>query len=104
MGSDLSAHRFALRELGYMHRDGGMSVEETLLAATAGGAEMCGVADARGRIAPGFIFDAILLDQDPGDLTVFDDPAGVTGVFQGGRVIKPHERAAALAQRDGSLR
>jgi imidazolonepropionase-like amidohydrolase len=104
MGSDLSAHNFSLREMGYMHRDGGLSVEETLLAATAGGAELCGVADTRGRIAPGFVFDAILIDQDPGDLTVFDDPAGVTGVFQAGRVIKLHDRATALSATNGDQR
>ena len=102
MGTDLVSQGRNLRELGLMHR-AGLSVEETLLAATAGGAELCGVGQTRGRIAPGFVFDAILLDDDPGDLTVFDDPAGVTGVLQAGRVVRPHPRlSAVLSARVGS--
>ena len=45
-------HGRNLEELTLMHQ-AGLTVEETLLAATAGGAELCGVEDDRGRIARG---------------------------------------------------
>ena len=72
-----------------------MPPAEVLLAATAGGAELCGVAGSHGRIAPGFVFDAILLDRDPSDLSVFAADGPVTGVFKGGRVAVPHGRLVA---------
>ena len=76
-----------------MH-EAGLTVEETLLVATSGGAELCGVADDYGRIAHGYVFDAIVLDGDPGDLSVFAAPGAVTGVFQAGRASVPHARVA----------
>jgi imidazolonepropionase-like amidohydrolase len=82
-------HGGNLEELRLM-REAGLSPEETLLAATVGGAELCGVAHERGRIAPGYVFDAIALDDDPGDLSRLE----VTGVFQGGAPVVAHERVA----------
>jgi imidazolonepropionase-like amidohydrolase len=79
-------------------REAGLTPEEALLAATAGGAELCGLGHERGRIAPGYVFDAIVLDADPGDLSVFRNPGAVTGVFQAGRAVIPHERLPAEAQ------
>jgi imidazolonepropionase-like amidohydrolase len=84
-----SQHGNNLEELTLMHQ-AGLTVEETLLAATAGGAELCGVADRYGRIEPGYVFDAIVLDADPGDLS----DLVVTGVFQAGRPVVAHPRAA----------
>lgn len=72
----------------------GLSPEETLLVATAGGAELCGVEDEYGRIEPGYVFDAILLDEDPGDLSRFAEPGAPTGVFRSGRPVLPHPRIA----------
>ena len=72
----------------------GLSPEETLLVATAGGAELCGVEEEYGRIEPGYVFDAVLLDEDPGDLSRFAEPGAVTGVFQSGRPVLPHPRVA----------
>jgi imidazolonepropionase-like amidohydrolase len=86
-------HGRNLEELTLMHQ-AGLTVEETLLVATAGGAELCGVADDYGRIAGGFVFDAVVLDADPGDLTAFATPGAVTGVFQAGRAAVPHPRLA----------
>jgi imidazolonepropionase-like amidohydrolase len=86
-------HGRNLEELALM-RQAGLTPEETLLVATAGGAELCGVADAYGRIAPGYVFDAIVLDEDPGDLSVFLEPGAVTGVFKGGVAAVPHARLA----------
>jgi imidazolonepropionase-like amidohydrolase len=73
-------------------REAGLTPEEVLLAATAGGAELCGVADRYGRIAAGYVFDAVLLDGDPGDLSAFADPGFVTGVFKKGAPVVPHQR------------
>jgi len=90
MGTDLIRQGPNLEEIPLMS-EAGLTPEESLLAATAGGAELCGVED-RGRIASGQIFDAILLDEDPSDLQVFKRTDAVTGVFQGGSPVKPHER------------
>ena len=87
-------HGRNLEELALM-REAGLTPAEALLAATAGGAELCGVHDRSGRIAPGYLFDAILLDADPGDLSCFHEPGAVTGVFKGGVVIVPHPQLAA---------
>jgi hypothetical protein len=51
------------------------------------------VAHERGRIAEGYVFDAVLLDEDPGDLSALS----VGGVFQAGRAVVPHERLAGVA-------
>jgi imidazolonepropionase-like amidohydrolase len=90
-------HGNNLEELSLM-REAGLTPEEALLAATVGGAELCGVAYDRGRIAPGSVFDAIVLDADPGDLSVFRNPEAVTGVFQAGRAVVPHERLPLKAR------
>ena len=63
--------------------------------ATVCGAELCGVAQDRGRVAEGYIFDAVVLDADPGDLSGFSSPGAVTGVFQAGRPVLPHPRLSA---------
>ena len=86
-------HGNNLEELTLMH-EAGLTVEETLLVATSGGAGLCDVAGDDGRIAglEGFVFDAIVLDGDPGDLSVFASPGAVTGVFQAGRASVPHAR------------
>jgi imidazolonepropionase-like amidohydrolase len=100
VGSDFvrrELHGHNLAELPLLHA-AGLSVEETLLAATQVGAELLGVADRVGRIAPGYLFDAILLDDDPGDLSVFGRPGGVTGVFKGGRPVLAHPRVDPVSR------
>ena len=67
-----------------------------LLAATAAGAELCGVGDRLGRIAVGYQFDAILLNEDPADPSIFTRPGCVTAVFQRGVPVVPHPRLADL--------
>jgi imidazolonepropionase-like amidohydrolase len=89
-------HGNNLEELPLMHR-AGLTVEETLLAATIGGARLCGVDDRYGRIAPGYVFDAVVLDADPSDLEGLAAPGAVTGVFQSGRVVVPHPRLQTTA-------
>jgi imidazolonepropionase-like amidohydrolase len=94
VGSDFISrdqHGRNLEELPLLVR-AGLTVEETLLAATASGAELCGVGADRGHISPGAVFDAILLDDDPGDLSLFTKRDSVTGVFKEGLPVIPHER------------
>jgi imidazolonepropionase-like amidohydrolase len=83
-------HGGNLEELRLMH-EAGLTVEDTLLVATAGGAELCGVDDRLGRISEGYLFDAIVLDRDPGDLSDLT----VTGVFKAGAPAVSHPRLAA---------
>ena len=80
---DRRQHGRNLEELPLLH-EAGLSVEETLLAATAGGAELCDVSDRYGRIAPGFVFDAIVVDRDPSDLAIFREKEAVREVFKAG--------------------
>ena len=85
LGSDAYGawmHGANLRELVYLH-EAGLSVEETLLTATIHGAELCGVAGRYGRIAPGYVFDAVVLASDPSDLRVFAGP-GPAAVYKAG--------------------
>jgi len=80
---DRRQHGRNLEELALLH-DAGLAIEEVLLAATTVGAELCGVADRYGRIAPGYVFDAIVLAADPSDADVFRRPETVREVFQAG--------------------
>ncbi len=70
----------------------GLGVEEVLLAATAVGAELCGVDDRFGRIAPGYEFDAVVLDDEPADLGRLGEPGAVSGVFRRGPPVVAHPR------------
>jgi imidazolonepropionase-like amidohydrolase len=91
-----SQHGGNLEEVALM-REAGLTPEEALLAATVGGAELCGVADRYGRIARGYVFDAIILDEDPGDLSAFGEDGTVTGVFKAGEPVVAHERVREVA-------
>jgi len=94
LGSDFATaadHGRNLEEITWLHR-AGLPVEEALLAATARGADLCGVGDRRGAIAAGYALDAILLDDDPGDLSCFLSPGCVTGVFRLGAAVVAHPR------------
>lgn len=90
---DRDQHGRNLEELVLMH-EAGLPAAETLLAATIRGAELCGVDHLYGRIAPGYVFDAILLDEDPSDISLFGRPGSVTGVFKGGATVVEHPRFA----------
>jgi imidazolonepropionase-like amidohydrolase len=84
-------HGGNLEELVLMH-EAGLSAEETLLAATVRGAELCGVAGDYGTVAAGKVLDAIVLDEDPSDLSLFRRRDAVTGVFKGGVPVVAHPR------------
>jgi imidazolonepropionase-like amidohydrolase len=51
------------------------------------------VADRFGRIAPGYVFDAVLLDDDPSDVTLFERSGAVSGVFKAGEPVVRHPQA-----------
>ena len=93
LGTDFISRDQQGRNLGEiaLAADAGLSREEALLAATRGGAELCGVADRYGRIAAGYVFDAIAIDADPSDLA-FARRGAVQGVFKAGMPVLPHER------------
>jgi imidazolonepropionase-like amidohydrolase len=94
VGSDFAHrddHGHNLSELGCLQR-AGMSIEDVLLAATSVGADLCGVSDRRGRIAPGFEFDVTVLEAEPSDLSLLAEPGAVTGVFRGGVPVVEHPR------------
>jgi imidazolonepropionase-like amidohydrolase len=98
MGTDyfsVSQHG-KLEELLLMY-EAGLPVEEVLLAATAGGAELCGVGSSHGRIARGYVFDALILDEPPEDLSLFREVGAVTGVFKSGEPVVRHPRLGDLA-------
>jgi imidazolonepropionase-like amidohydrolase len=88
LGSDAYGnhmHGNNLRELTYL-ADAGMPLPEVMLTATVRGAELCGVADRYGRIAPGYVFDALLLHRDPADPNVFSTPGTIGAVFKAGEL------------------
>jgi imidazolonepropionase-like amidohydrolase len=99
-GSDYierTQHGGNLEEIAHLHR-AGLTVEEALLATTTHAAELCGVSDRLGRIAPGYIFDAVLLDEDPSDVSMFERPGAVSQVFKGGKpVTRDRHEDRALA-------
>jgi imidazolonepropionase-like amidohydrolase len=82
-----------LREIAAV-ADAGLTVEEALIAATRAGAELLGIGDRYGRIAPGYFFDAIVLDDDPSDLA-FARQGKVGGVFKSGRPVVMNSRLKA---------
>jgi imidazolonepropionase-like amidohydrolase len=88
-------HGANMRELSLMRR-AGLTPEQALLAATAAGAELCGVTDRLGRIVAGLRFDAVVLEEDPGDLSIFESADAVKAVFKAGRLVGPYERCGTL--------
>lgn len=83
-------HGSNLREIASVV-DAGLPLEEALIAATSGGADLLGLGETHGRIAPGFDFDAIVLDDSPNDL-VFAREGRVGGVFKFGQPVVIHPR------------
>jgi imidazolonepropionase-like amidohydrolase len=90
LGSDLVVQGTNLHELALLNR-AGMPPEEVLLCATSAGADLLGLGETHGRIAPGYVFDAVLIDQDPRNMSVFLQDRPISAVFQHGRVIRPHD-------------
>ncbi|MDQ2781422.1 MAG: amidohydrolase family protein [Actinomycetota bacterium] len=86
MGTDsgVGPHGQNLRELGLM-ADGGMSPQAVLNATTASAAELCGLGEVTGRIAPGLNADLVVVDGEPYQFT---DLAGrISQIWQAGRRV-----------------
>jgi imidazolonepropionase-like amidohydrolase len=67
LGSDFAArdqHGRNLEEIAWLV-EAGLPLEEALLCATVHGAELLGLGAGHGRIAPGFVFDALIFDREP---------------------------------------
>jgi imidazolonepropionase-like amidohydrolase len=84
-------HGNNLRELFYLGQ-AGMPANEVLLTATRNGAELMGLADRYGRLATGYVFDAIAFERDPSDLSIFERPDPVAMLFQSGQPRRAHAR------------
>jgi imidazolonepropionase-like amidohydrolase len=87
MGSDAVYWMFGqnTRELGWLVQ-AGMTPAEALESATVNGAELLGMADRLGRVAPGYWADIVAVEGDPlGDVDVVIE--GVRWVMKGGVVV-----------------
>jgi imidazolonepropionase-like amidohydrolase len=92
LGSDAvrrDLHGRNLEEITALRR-AGLPAPRALLAATSAGAKLLGLGHERGRLAPGYVADVLLLDLDPSDAMIFERPDVVRGVIQGGRAVKVH--------------
>lgn len=102
VGSDLVVQGTNLHELALLNK-AGMPAEEVLLAATFEGADLLGLGDTHGRIAPGYVFDAVLLDQDPRNTGIFTQEQPISAVFQRGRVVRSHESWGTALYTNGTV-
>lgn len=90
MGTDsgVGAHGTNLRELALMHENG-MTARNVLQAATVSAAELMGLRDELGTLAPGKRADLVLVDGDPYDLSNLR--AAIRSVYQDGSLVVSHE-------------
>ncbi|MET3803382.1 imidazolonepropionase-like amidohydrolase [Nakamurella sp. UYEF19] len=91
LGTDFAHRDMHGRNLGEITElvGAGLSPVQALLAATANGADLCGVGDVTGRLTVGRRLDAIVLDVDPSDPEIFTDPDSVGEVFLRGLLVRP---------------
>ncbi|HEX3723830.1 MAG TPA: amidohydrolase family protein [Nitrolancea sp.] len=76
------------RELELMHRRIGMTLMETIVAATASAADALGIGDRTGTIACGKSADLLVVDGDPlADITILQDRDRLLGIFREGRLL-----------------
>ncbi|MGV9850772.1 amidohydrolase family protein [Streptomyces sp. NPDC003442] len=90
LGTDAAVcpHGQNLMELSYLV-DLGMDPMEAIVAGTRTAAELLGVADRLGTLAPGRVADLVVCEGDPlADIGVLGDPANVVCVVQDGHVRK----------------
>ncbi len=90
MGTDsgVGPHGANLDELGLMVGCG-MSTERALAASTTSAAQLLGLGDEIGRLAPGFAADLVLFDGDLRGSDLADLGDRVRGVWQAGDVVGP---------------
>jgi imidazolonepropionase-like amidohydrolase len=85
LGSDFAAreqHGRNLEEIAWLV-EAGLSLEEALLCATTRGAELLGLGSSHGRIAPGFVFDAVIFAREP-SVGMFRASTPPAAVFRNG--------------------
>ena len=76
----------------------GMSPMEAIIASTAKGAELLGLADRLGTLEPGRQADLLILDGDPlADITVLREPARIAYVFKAGSILARRGHPVAWA-------
>jgi imidazolonepropionase-like amidohydrolase len=88
LGSDFATreqHGRNLEEIAWLAA-AGLPLEEALLSATLSGAELLGLGGDHGRIAPGFVFDAVVFDREP-SVELFRAGHAPIAVFQGGSAV-----------------
>ncbi|MRH92096.1 amidohydrolase family protein [Nocardia sp. SYP-A9097] len=67
----------------------GLSPMEAIMAGTSTAAAVCDLADEVGVLRPGLIGDVVVAKGDPlSDIELLADPANITVVIQGGKVVK----------------
>jgi imidazolonepropionase-like amidohydrolase len=88
LGTPFDPHGINAMELTIM-RDAGLSDREVLEMTTASNAQVLGIDDWTGRIAPGMSADVILVDGHPDeDVAILTDPARIYYVMVGGVPMK----------------
>jgi imidazolonepropionase-like amidohydrolase len=76
------------RELQLMHERIGMTVMETIVAATSAAAEALGIGELTGSVVPGKLADLLVVDGDPlGDVAILQDRAKLLGIVKEGRIL-----------------
>jgi imidazolonepropionase-like amidohydrolase len=92
MGSDAVYSMFGqnTRELGWFVK-AGMTPEQALVSATRTGAELLGMGDRLGRIAPGYLADLVAVDGNPVE-NIDALFTGVRWVMKGGKVVVDRRR------------
>ncbi len=104
LGSDFMTrdqHGMNLSEIDSLRR-AGLTAAEALLAATRTGQELCERGGTHGRIATGYVFDAVLLGADPSDTTIFNDSAAVVSVYRRGHLVHSTDREPATTETDST--
>lgn len=89
MGTDsgVGPHGHNLDELPLMQKCG-MSAEAVLAASTSGSAQLCGLQETTGRVAPGLVADLVVVDGDPRELSTLRER--LRQVWQGGELVVDH--------------
>lgn len=103
LGSDFMTrdqHGMNLSEIDSLRR-AGLTPAEALLAATRTGQELCERGETHGRIAAGYVFDAVLLGADPGDTTIFNESATVVSVYRRGHLVHTTDLELGPMHSDG---
>ena len=68
--------------------EAGMTPMQAVVAATMGAAELLGLSDRIGSVAPGKLADLIVVEANPlGDISLLQDGGNILAVFQSGNLV-----------------